>query len=129
VNEQALRYAALELFEEALKERARERILEKVPGAANADRAVAGLTMVRTLAPGWYDRVSYFLDLDERIKLGLGPESLLGAEVECLRVLARARAEFQREHPACIHCGELQLERFAEQCFGCGKNPRKAEAA
>jgi NADH pyrophosphatase NudC (nudix superfamily) len=72
----------------------------------------------RKLSPGYYKRVEYLLWLETNIEAG-GRFELTADELEGIAALARAKAEFSSEHPACGACGARQYSRFARRCRSC----------
>ncbi|MCU1307118.1 MAG: hypothetical protein JWN45_1813, partial [Acidobacteriaceae bacterium] len=71
------------------------------------------------LSPGYFLRVEYLVYLEGMMKAG-AKFDLFADEVEGLRALQSARAEFEREHPACSGCGTNQYSAFATRCHACG---------
>jgi hypothetical protein len=73
-----------------------------------------------TLSPGYYKRAEYLLWLDEQKKVGVLNSNWTLSEADGLAAVARARNEYERNHPPCGVCGKLQESPFATSCCGCG---------
>jgi hypothetical protein len=121
---EGLRIAAGELFEEEFIADG-IRIDADDPNLDNIERLLRDQT-VRTVAEGYFERLRYLLWLESTLEFGApaGLSPLLRDEVEGMRAVRSARAEFSRRHPSCPNCGELN-NASAFSCRGCGKDLRK----
>jgi hypothetical protein len=117
-DERGLKEALLSLFEESLAFSRMESALN-TSGDDDRERMVRSLPE-RTLSPGFYRVGEYLLWLDRHLRLQVPCERMQAFEAEGLCILAQARAEFERNHPPCHKCGELQDGRFALMCWSCG---------
>jgi NADH pyrophosphatase NudC (nudix superfamily) len=119
-DHEGLHTALVGLFEEAFQKSA----IEEASRAADKEQRKRMLDEIpaRSLSPGYYARATYILDLGRAIETGVtySAETLAREDVRGLQALARAKAEFEREHPACSGCGTRQDNRFAMKCRGCG---------
>lgn len=115
---EGLQKALRELFEEAFWREALESTLKNA-AEETRDRAYEDLPQ-RTLSPGYYSRAEYLLDLASAIECGAAysAEVLGRDDVTGLQALQRAKAEFERDHPACS-CGARQHNRWAHECRSC----------
>lgn len=119
-DHEGLHTALVGLFEEAFQKSAIEeasRMADKEQRRRMLDELPA-----RELSPGYYTRATYILDLGRALETGVSysADLLTREDVRGLQMLARAKAEFEREHPACGACGARQDNRFSLQCRGCG---------
>jgi hypothetical protein len=122
-----LKRATLELLEEARMEPQRQRAERMAEYAANAEEILAGTAPRKTMADGYYARISYLLELEAIVRLGAGLATLVLdlSEMHGLTALAAARIRFDELHPPCRKCG-VRLENEGERtCAACWQ----AEAA
>ncbi|MGB8887113.1 MAG: hypothetical protein WCC87_10350 [Candidatus Korobacteraceae bacterium] len=123
-DEVGLKQALLDLFEESLAWSRLQSSLEK--GDERSRESKLRSLPERKLSPGFYRLGEYLLWLERRIQAAgpllrlCGGESIAGFEAEGLCVLSQARNEFERKHPPCGRCGELQDGRFVLMCWSCG---------
>jgi hypothetical protein len=82
---------------------------------------LAKLFPASRLSPGYHDWVLYLSWLEEKQAVGVRFEQITADEAEGLTALARARREFEAEHPACANCGPRQLTARVRQCRQCFK--------
>lgn len=118
-DEEGLRIAAAELFEEAFEAPA----LQENARTARASEDENPLTPeLRTLSPGYYLWIEFVLETIEQ-PLEAGVEfreaSLLPEELLTLRVLRQARQDFRRKHPPCRGCGKLLRNEWDKTCNDC----------
>jgi hypothetical protein len=75
----------------------------------------------RQLASGYYTRATYLLDLGSALETGVtySAGDLTRTDILGLQAMARARREFESDHPACTGCGARQDNAFATHCKGC----------
>jgi hypothetical protein len=121
---EGLRMAAMEFLQEEFVASALERSLSDAvddPNIENKERLLQDVHS-RTLADGYFERLRYLAWLDSTLEFGAsaGLSPLLNDEIEGLRVLRSARAEFFRKHPPCPSCGELN-KAGAKSCRSCRK--------
>ncbi|HEY4358277.1 MAG TPA: hypothetical protein VGN16_21200 [Acidobacteriaceae bacterium] len=85
------------------------------------ERALSSVEPLK-LSPGYYTWSHYLLDLGYSIAAGAqySAEMLTRADVAGLQTLARAKAKFESDHPACSSCGARQDSKLASKCKGCG---------
>ncbi len=116
---QGLQLALRSLFEEALIRHRMESAMEASSGYELA-RLEAELPE-RELSPGYFTRAGYLLDLSTAIEMGIpmDPATLTHADVMGIRAVRSARADYEREHPACPACGERQDNRHMKHCYAC----------
>lgn len=113
--------AAYELLKTPyLRERA-EKLRRLAEGTANAERVLAQIDDEQSLADGYYVRAYYLFWLDSTLEYSpAAPGELLADDVEGLRVIASARARFQREFASCPRCQKWN-ERGGVGCEHCGQ--------
>jgi ribosomal protein L40E len=119
-----IRMATLELLQEQFDLGDAARPEERAKRSRNPKRP-------RTLSPGYYEHACYLGELEQLLSLAGGAGGL--APIENLRgILAvkSARAEFERKHPPCRHCGAPNVDGaiFCRKCNGELK-PRKQQRA
>ena len=115
---EGLQQALRELFEEAFWREVFESSFRHA-SEETRDRAEEDIPQ-RTLSPGYYSRAEYLLDLASAIECGAAysAEVLGRDDVVGLQALQRAKAEFERDHPACS-CGTRQHNRWTHECRSC----------
>ena len=118
-----LRVAIGELFREAITREEDARLARAAEGAANAERALSGARRggpARSLPAGYYDWSEHLFGLDDEIRLGvhLTARELQARELNGLRVLRDARAEFERDFPPCPSCG-TRNRKLTVDCRSC----------
>lgn len=117
---EGLHQALVALFEEAFHRNA----IDQAARMADREERQRMLDEIaeRTLSPGYYARADYILDLGRSLEMGISYTAtmLTREDVQGLQALSRAKAEFEREHPACGNCGVRQDNRFMPKCKGCG---------
>jgi hypothetical protein len=123
INGDALQQALFGLFEESFCWQ-REAPHGKEIDAAERER-IEGTLAPRLLSPGYYKLGEYLLWLEARVKVGVPIAAMTAAEADGLCAVARARNEWEREHPTCAKCGERQDTRFALMCWSCGQEFQK----
>lgn len=114
--------AALDLFTQCIDEKNLTRRLENLRGEDDFAQ-VSKLFPKRELSPGYYEFCLYLLWLERQIAAGVNFE-LQADEADGLGAIQRARQEFEREHPHCPHCGEMQPRRGLKLCASCMKEMR-----
>ena len=77
------------------------------------------------LARAYYERVGYLLRLEKRPPVA---RDLLACDSRGLDALERAREEFRRAHPPCLHCGALRLIGWT-LCWNCREALKEKEEA
>jgi hypothetical protein len=109
-----------ELLREAISNEDAERLERKLAGAKNADRVRAQAAPTRTLPEGYYDWSMHLFGLEEEMSLGLqlSAAELQARELNGLKVLRRARAQFNAEYPGCPKCGRRN-KQFTPVCRAC----------
>ena len=112
-----LRAAALESLEAWLSGEQCERSCAGKDGAARA-KLVRSFEVPRTLPAGYYDRVEHLFALAVK---DLPAQALSADQVSGLRVIEAARAEFEKRHPPCPHCGKPLENAGAFACWSCQK--------
>jgi hypothetical protein len=120
---EGLKQALRELLEEAFSLSRVEKSMEGANEAAQ-QRMLASLPP-RTLSPGYYKAAEYLLWLEQHLEVGAPAGTMVAWEADGLCVVARARDEFEREHPACGACGALQDSRWMAKCCACGAEFRR----
>lgn len=127
---EGLKTAALERLEEAFQEKDVERTLRRATeGPCNAEDVIAACAPKQTLAAGYYARADYLFWLAGVMEtVSFRPHELSVTEAEGLRVVAQARAQFQREHPPCPNCGAPN-RRHTLQCRECMFDMKKRGTA
>lgn len=124
-DEEGLRIAAAELFEEAFEapQRAKNAELAEDEGSTPAKDT-------RTLSEGYYLWLnSVLLTLEKPMEAGaqFREESLWAEELATLMILREARAEFRRKHPPCRGCGKLLSFESQALCADCHHAQLKRE--
>lgn len=115
---EGIQQAIADLLEEAF---VWSRVAPSMDGAAEGTRErMMGTLPPRKLSPGYYRIAQYLLWLEERIRVCVPVSWLPAADADGLCVLARARAQFENNHPTCSVCGAPQDSRFATSCHQCG---------
>jgi hypothetical protein len=117
-DEAGLKQALMELFEESLASARMASSLE-TSDEWNRERMLSSLPQ-RKLSPGFYRFGGYLLWLERGIQVGAPIDGMTSFEATGLRALSEARNEFERKHPPCGRCGELQDGRFVLMCWNCG---------
>jgi hypothetical protein len=110
-----LRIAAREYYEEGWGWRKVRRASKQQ--LANREEFIRKTLPPRTLADGYYLWIDYLVWLLSTVET-LRIETLAASEVEGIRIVSEARAEFARKHPRCYRCG-AQNENFAMRCAEC----------
>lgn len=116
-----LRTAMAEMLENSLRARVRRSLAQRMKGATNADRALAGLEDHRTLADGYYAWAGHLVLLDRVVRQAAPRTALRIEELRGLADLGGVEAEFERAHPRCPRCGEMQTDAAELRCWNCGK--------
>lgn len=120
-DEEGLRVAAAELFEEAFDAptiRKNEEIVELCEGQIEIETAPSR----RTLAEGYYLWLGYVLEnVDRPLELGVqfSEGSLCQEEVVALQIIRDARDDFRRKHPPCRGCGKPLRNEWDSLCAHC----------
>ena len=109
------------LFEEALLLHRSEGTRQRAADDPETLRRLDAEIPAREISPGYFKRAAYLLDLSAQLELGIpmDPASILHSDVVGLQIVKSARADYEREHPACPACGERQDNRWMKQCFRC----------
>jgi hypothetical protein len=118
----ALEEAAIELFERSLTSEGRDRAIIH----ASQHNDLSELERViepEKYAPGFSAFLCYLLWLEGMLNIGVEFE-LYADEAEGLRLLKKARNDFEIEHPRCFSCGVHQFVRVAKSCHACGQKLR-----
>ena len=116
---EGLQLALRALFEEGLIRHRLAPMLEKADAETIA-RAEDDMPE-RELSPGYFNRAAYLLDLSITMATGVQMDAtmLTRADVLGLQAVRTAKADYERDHPACPACGERQDNRWMKQCFSC----------
>jgi hypothetical protein len=114
---EGIRLAALQLFEESLREKEMDRVISN---ASQADdlTALERVVQEQKLSPGYRDWTLYLIWLKGKIDTGVNLE-ISADEAEGLTALVSARQEFEREHPQCFKCGARQYSKVSLRCRSC----------
>lgn len=124
-----LKQAALELLEESRSEPQNEKLRRVAEGAANREQILQGIVSHRTLAEGYYMRISYLLELESMIHIGVDLGDLEMSEMYGLASIQHARREFDSTHPLCTGCQAVRLEQGETRCPECSSAEMRARAA
>jgi tRNA(Ile2) C34 agmatinyltransferase TiaS len=82
---------------------------------------------MRTLSPGYYDRVFHLRRLQDALDLGIQIRlsDVDESEVNGLIAIKAGMAEFLRDHPRCPYCGTPGCGPADRTCRGCGRTLRE----
>ena len=123
---EGMKFAIRTLFEESLRRHKLNGLLEKCSAAERA--RIEADEPIRVISPGYYKRAAYLLQLANTLELGIPfpPDCFTLHDVTGIQAVRMARAEFEREHPACPRCGERQDNPHMPACPHCNQKLRSA---
>lgn len=98
-----LRVAAMELFASAADDKDISRALASIDPDDTAQ--LAKLIPQSSVSPGYLDRVTYLLWLEDKMRAGIAFAEISADEAEGIAAIQRARYEFERDNPMCPDCG------------------------
>jgi len=115
---EGIRKAALELFDESLREKDIGRMIENAVHAEDLN-LLERVVPKPSVARGYREWVIYLIWLKGKIDTGVKFD-LFADEAEGLTTLMSARHEFESEHPCCFKCGARQYSKVSFRCRSCG---------
>jgi ribosomal protein S27AE len=123
---EGMKFAVRTLFEENLRQHKLAQILDRCSAAERA--RIEADEPIREISPGYYKRAAYLLQLANTLELGIPfpPDCFTMHDVAGIQAVRLAKAEFEREHPACPRCGERQDNPHMPKCPDCGQKLRSS---